>query len=299
MPHSVYDIITSKIVEALESGVVPWQKPWTTAMPCNLISQKDYRGINVWLTGMQGFPSKYWLTFNQCAKLGGRIVKGSKSTPITYWNVGDEKLNPKTGKLSKPFLLRYFSVFNLCQTEGIELPRALWDANKRSEFEVVSVADALIAGMPNPPAYQASDAAWYRPSVDTVGMPHRSSFTSPASFYATLFHELAHATGAKQRLHREAFDNLAIFGSESYSSEELVAELTSSYLCGLSGIERETVPNSAAYLKTWIARLKGDSRLIVAAASAAQKAADYISRNTIASKSDETLREIDAERIAA
>jgi len=50
----------------------------------------------------------------------------------------------------------------------------------------------------------------------------------------------------------------------------------SAMLCGVAGIEQGTVANSAAYLKTWITRLKSDSKLIVSAASAAQKAADYI-----------------------
>jgi antirestriction protein ArdC len=66
------------------------------------------------------------------------------------------------------------------------------------------------------------------------------------------------------------------FGSESYSKEELVAELGASMLCAVTGIAPATLENSAAYLNSWITRLKGDSKLILSAASAAQKAADYI-----------------------
>ena len=72
------------------------------------------------------------------------------------------------------------------------------------------------------------------------------------------------------------FESVQSFGSESYSNEELVAEMGAAMLCGVTGIENRTLENSAAYLKTWIARLKSDSRLIVTAASAAQKAANYI-----------------------
>jgi antirestriction protein ArdC len=118
--------------------------------------------------------------------------------------------------------------------------------------------------------------AWYSPSNDVVGMPARALFHSSDEYYATEFHELAHSTGHAKRLHRENFDNPASFGSESYSKEELVAEMTAAMLCGIAGIEQQTLENSAAYLKTWIARLKSDSRLLVAAASQAQKAADFI-----------------------
>jgi antirestriction protein ArdC len=210
---------------------------------------------------------------------------------VTFWNVGKEKLNPKTGRESKPFLLRYYRVFNLCQTEGIELPRAVFERNKRSNFEAVEAAESLAEGFPNPPSFELSDRAWYSSSQDRVGLPSKALFNSPAEYYSTLFHELAHATGHAKRLKRDGFGKPAQFGSDSYSKEELVAEMASAFLCGLSGIDRETVPNSAAYLKTWIERLKADNRLLLTAASAAQKAADYISRNSFEIENSETLKE--------
>jgi antirestriction protein ArdC len=60
---NVYEIITAKILERLEAGVVPWQKPWRTEPPCNLVSGKPYRGINPFLLMPAGFGSRYWLTF--------------------------------------------------------------------------------------------------------------------------------------------------------------------------------------------------------------------------------------------
>jgi antirestriction protein ArdC len=288
---NIYQIVTEQVISQLESGVAPWRRPWSSALPCNLLSQKPYRGMNVFFLATQGFESKYWLTFNQCSKLGGRIKPGSKSTFVTFWNVGAEKLNPKTGRESKPFLLRYYRVFNLCQTEGIELPRAVFERNKRSNFEAIEAAETLAESMPNPPSFEVSDRAWYSPSQDRVGLPSKSLFNSPAEYYSTLFHELAHSTGHAKRLQREGFDKPNQFGSDSYSKEELVAEMTSAFLCGLSGIDRDTVPNSAAYLKTWIERLKADNRLLITAASAAQKAADYISRNSCAESEVELERE--------
>jgi len=114
------------------------------------------------------------------------------------------------------------------------------------------------------------------PSRDSVGMPARGLFHSSEEFYSTLFHELTHSTGHTSRVGREGIEQLNKFGSESYSREELIAEMGAAMLCGVTGIAPATLENSAAYLKTWIARLKSDSKLIVQAASAAQKAADYI-----------------------
>jgi antirestriction protein ArdC len=279
----VYEIITERIIKQLESGVAPWRKPWTCQTPANLITQKEYRGLNVFTLASQGFASRFWLTFNQATKLGGRIRKGEKSSPVIFWNVGDEQetTTPDGRKeTSRSFLLRYYSVFNFSQTEAIDIPASLLQETRTNN--PIETCDQIVARMPNPPAFQQSYKAWYSPSSDVVGMPARGLFHSSEEFYATEFHELAHSTGHPKRLHRENFDNPAHFGSESYSKEELIAEMTAAMLCGIAGIEQKTLENSAAYLNTWIARLKSDCRLLVSAASQAQKAADFIQGKTAA-----------------
>jgi antirestriction protein ArdC len=274
---SVYEIVTEKIIKQLESGVTPWRKPWACQSPANLITQKEYRGLNVFTLASQGFPSRFWLTFNQATKLGGRIRKGEKSSPVIFWNVGEDRetITPDgTKKILRPFLLRYYSVFNLAQTEGIDLPASVLQETRTNN--PIETCEQIVANMLNPPAFEQSDKAWYSPDSDAVGMPARGLFYSPEGYYSTLFHELAHSTGHAKRLHRDNFDNPVSFGSESYSKEELIAEMTAAMLCGIAGIEQKTLENSASYLKTWIARLKSDSRLLVSAASHAQKAADFI-----------------------
>lgn len=274
---SVYNIITDRIIKQLESGVAPWRKPWTAKLPVNLISQKPYRGLNVLTLASQGYPSRFWLTFNQANKLGGRIRKGERSSPVIYWNLGEEReYTTREGetRVSKPFLLRYSNVFNLSQTENIDLPAsALQEIRTNNPIED---CERIVAEMPNRPMLEQSNKAWYSPSRDVVGMPSIGLFCSSEEFYSTYFHELTHATGHKSRLGRDGFESVQSFGSESYSREELVAEMGAAMLCGVTGIENRTLENSAAYLKTWIERLKSDSRLIVTAASAAQKAADFI-----------------------
>ena len=274
---SVYEIVTEKIIKQLESGVAPWRKPWTCHTPANLLTQKEYRGLNVFTLASQGFPSRFWLTFNQATKLGGGIRKGEKSSPVIFWNIGDERettAQDGTKEISRPFLLRYYSVFNLSQTEGIDIAASHLQETRTND--PIETCEQIVTDMPNPPAFEQSSKAWYSPTNDLVGMPARGLFHSSEEYYATAFHELAHSTGHSKRLHRENFDNPVSFGSEAYSKEELIAEMTAAMLCGIAGIEQKTLENSAAYLKTWIARLKSDSRLLISAASHAQKAADFI-----------------------
>jgi antirestriction protein ArdC len=282
MPN-VYEIVTEQVIKQLEQGTAPWRKPWRAEMPVNLVSGKAYRGINPFLLGSQGYGSRYWLTFNQANKLGGFIRKGEKSSIVTFWNIGQEKIirNAETGaeRKSKPILLRYYAVFNVEQTEGIADKLGLGNAGPR--VASIEQCEAIVSGMPNAPRMEQSDRAWYRPSTDSVGMPSRSLFNSSEEYYSTLFHELTHSTGHSSRVGREGIEELNTFGSESYSKEELIAEMGAAMLCGVTGIAPATIQNSAAYLKHWIERLRGDSKLLVSAASQAQKAADFI-RNTSA-----------------
>jgi antirestriction protein ArdC len=275
--QSVYEIVTEQIIKQLESGVAPWHRPWRTEPPCNLISGKEYRGINPFLLAPQGYGSRYWLTFNQTNNLGGHIRKGEKSSIVTFWKIGEERVVKSTDgteRKTRPFLLRFYHVFNIEQTEGIAEKLGLGKASPR--IPSLDQCQAIVSGMPNRPAITQDGRAWYRPSTDTVGIPSRSAFNSAEEYYSTLFHELTHSTGHTSRIGREGIEQLNTFGSDSYSKEELVAEMGAAMLCGVTGIVPATLSNSAAYLNSWIDRLRGDAQLIVSAASQAQKAADYI-----------------------
>jgi antirestriction protein ArdC len=290
MSASVYEIVTAKIIEKLESGVVPWRKPWQHGEPANLISQRQYSGINKFLLGCNEYSSRFWLTFNQANRLGGRIKPGAKSSLVTFWKRNTyTKHNEDTNEDEKRngFLLRYFNVFNLDQTEGIAEKLGLTEPSQ--VVPNIGVCDAIVKDMPTRPEIVSALNAWYSPIADKVGIPAINSFNGSEEYYSTLFHELVHSTGHKSRLHREQFDNPVRFGSESYSKEELIAELGASMLCGVSGISPRVLDNSASYLQSWISRLRGDSRLIVYAASQAQKASDYIlgkSQNAVETESE-------------
>ena len=209
---SVYEIITEKIIKQLESGVAPWRKPWICQIPANLITQKEYRGLNVFTLASQGFPSRFWLTFNQATKLGGKIRKGEKSSPVIFWNIDEDReaTTPDGPKeTSRPFLLRYYCVFNLSQTEGIEIAASLLQEARTND--PIETCEQIVTNMPNPPAFEQSDKARYSPSNDVVGMPARGLFHASEEYYATEFHELAHDadTGIIPRRHLFRWFSLA------------------------------------------------------------------------------------------
>ena len=184
----------------------------------NIISKRGYRGINRFLLNVASYGNPYWMTFNQAKKLGGSIKKGEKSTPVVFWKLM-EKEDAKTGEKKEIPALRYYRVFNLEQTEGIEGPETA--EIEEQPFEPIERCEQLVAGMPNPPRLQhLRQSAWYRPSQDLVNMPKPESFESSEEYYSTLFHELAHATGHESRLKRPTLTDMAPFGSTNYSKEE-------------------------------------------------------------------------------
>jgi antirestriction protein ArdC len=273
---TVPEIITQSVLQQLEQGVAPWRKRWSTSMPQNLISKKQYRGLNVFSLATQCYGSPYWLTFNQAKQLGAHVRKGEKSTLVSFWKCSEYgRENPSTGQLENKtsVLLRYYHVFNIEQCNGL---RAFYGDDWKS-INPLEQCESITNAMPNPPRIERNSRAYYSPSTDSVGIPSRNCFESAESYYLTLFHELVHSTGHASRLNR--FDESSSdhqFGSESYSTEELVAEVGAAMLAGIVGISPATLANSASYLQSWINRLRSDSRLIISAASKAQKAVDYI-----------------------
>ena len=269
---TVYDIITKRIVELLEQGTIPWRKPWAGGgEPRNLTSGKPYRGINIFMLAASGFSSPYWLTFKQALAAGGCVRKGEHGTPVVFWKRPEaETEEEEGGQTFRGPLIRYYSLFNLSQCDGIEAPTV-----ERAPFEPIPECARIVADWKQAPSIlHRGSQACYRPAADLVEMPVPESFVSPEAYYSTLFHELTHASGHASRLARKGITDPAGFGSHEYSREELIAEMGAAFLCGAAGIaQASTLENSSAYLASWIKVLKGDSRLVVTAAAQAQKAA--------------------------
>jgi antirestriction protein ArdC len=293
---SVYEIITDRILSLLDQGTIPWKKPWggQEQAPRSLATRKHYRGVNVFLLHAAGYESPYWLTYRQAQELGGHIRKGEKGWPVVFWkwreaaDAEEVDTEQEGEKRHTGPILRYFTVFNVSQCEALPADKLpVSEQPSEHSFTPIEQAEAIVQGYQSAPRIEHGHAgAWYRPSADLVGMPSPERFTSPAEYYSTLFHELAHSTGHASRLARKGITDDAHFGDRSYSQEELLAELTACYLQGHCHLEQATLANSAAYINAWRQRLKADSRVVVFAAAQAQRAADLILGHSAASDSE-------------
>ncbi|TAL66714.1 MAG: DUF1738 domain-containing protein [Bacteroidetes bacterium] len=276
----IYQKITDLIIEKLKQGVVPWQKTWKTAYPQNLISGLRYNGINIMLLGMQDYESNQWLSFKQCRDIRGSIIKDEKASLVVFWKpiVDISQKENDVDELSADihFLLRYYYVFNIAQCNIPE--DVLKNRNIMSTNPKIIEAEQIIQRYHNPPEIIFNNIISnprYKPRNDIIEIQSIENFQSSNDYYASLFHELVHSTGAKQRLARRGIIDKIQFGTENYSKEELVAEIGASYLCNISGIQK-TIDNHASYIQNWLQALNSDNRMILIAASQAQKACDYI-----------------------
>lgn len=272
---NVYEVVTEKILTAMSKGIVPWQKCWkggNADLPRNGVSRRPYSGINSFLLSLSGYGDPRFYTFNQINALGAKVRKGEHGSMVVFWKpikVQDKE----TGKEKMIPLLKHYTVFNAEQTEGIVPLITVTDP----EFDPLASAEAIVANMPNCPKinHRSQNRAFYRPSTDEITLPLRAQFESAEGYYATLFHELGHSTGYESRIGREGIGTFDHFGSDKYGNEELVAELTSAFLCAAAGIDNR-IEDQAAYLDSWMRTIRAEPKILIGAASKAQKAADYI-----------------------
>ena len=274
--NDTYTLITDRIIAELESGTIPWHKPWTCTQPAiSHTTGKAYSLLNQLLLG--GRSGEY-LTFNQAKKEGGRVRKGEKASMVVFWKwlkVEDEE----TGEEKEVPFLRYFSVFHVDQCEGISPRFRASEALPVDPAEANDAAEDVIADYLHRSGVhlisRESSEAFYQPATDTVVLPMRKQFADTAEYYSTAFHELTHSTGHRSRLNR--LTETARFGSTSYSKEELCAELGASFILNRLGLETNgSFRNNAAYIDHWLTVLKEDKRLLVSAAGQADKAVRLI-----------------------
>jgi antirestriction protein ArdC len=304
---SVNKIITESIIAKLKEGTVAWRKTWiggiNKSRPLNWFTKKHYTsGINLFIHHFSKFDCPYYATFNQISKAGGKVKKGSKSTafymaypsyskngkyinanqvPQEIRDMSIYEINRTTEEHGYKawFSERYISVFNLEQVEGIKHDWVKPEPVEAKENEILEEAQKIIDNMPQRPALSETKGCTqpcYQPFFDRVEMPVRNNFEGSEAYYSTMFHELAHSTGHESRLAREGVVDPVNFGSEKYSKEELVAELTACFLCADTGISPAVIENQASYIKGWVSKLEDDENMIMEASKEAQKAFDFI-----------------------
>lgn len=289
----IFEEITGKVIASIEQGVTPWRQTWGfVEPPQNYFSGHQYRGINAFLIYLYQYPSPYFATFNQIQKAGGRVKKGSKahrlyfSKSLWYDSKGNqyqeadfEFLPPHIrADLRRVYYIKFDLVFNMADTDGIQLKPFSKTWNENDSFEEI---DYFFENLTDKPSIEVklSDSAFYHKGKDLLNLPLIQQFFSSSDFYATAFHELIHATGHEKRLNRATLKEFQKFGDESYSKEELIAELGACFLCNAFGIDNVDVSqNSASYLGGWLKVLKAEPKLLWEAAAEAQKAFDFLSK---------------------
>jgi len=265
----IYEIVTNRIIEQLDKGIVPWRKPWAIKKAVNYVTGKPYRGINMLLLDEGEYAS-----FNQIKKAGGKVKKGAKSEIVVFYQAIEKKSKDEVDENGDPVIVtkrifRYTPVFKIGeQTEGLELRHTDKQISTIISGEQVSKSYLTRENI----SVSSGKKASYSPKEDKITVPHISNFDSSSDYYATLYHEMVHSTGHESRLKRDIKNK---FGDDKYSKEELIAELGGAFLCAETGIKIDYT-NTSAYIGSWKKRLKEDKSLIVCASKQAQKAVKLI-----------------------
>lgn len=276
MKKDIYEMVTDRISEQLEKGYIPWQKLYTGVHDgaYNRISNKPYSLLNQMLLSKTG----EYASFKQWTELGGHIRKNEKAELVTFWKIQQiEEENDDGEKIIKQLpLLRYYNVFHISQVEGVE-PKSI-DMNELQPIEEAErIKTEYMQREHIKILEKVTDKAFYSPSLDYIQVPCKEQYQNIEEFYSTLFHEMTHSTGHKNRLDREDVKDCVYFGSENYSKEELCAELGSAFIINKLGIESsKSFNNSTAYIQSWLRVLKNDKKFIISASSRAEKAVKYI-----------------------
>ena len=279
MSKNVYEMVTDRIIAELEKGLIPWEKPWSGASggAFNRISKKSYSLLNQILLGKDG----EWMTFKQVQDLGGHVKKGEKASFVVFWKIQKVTEINEDGEteVKQIPLLRYYNVFHISQTEGIE-PLHKEDLKEVEPIEAAEkVLNEYIEREEIKLETSFTDEAYYSPLYDLIHLPKIGQFQRIEEYYSTAYHESIHSTMKKSRCDREQErkGKLVSYASTEYSMEELCAELGSACIMNRLGLETvHSFRNSAAYIQSWIKALKNDPKMIVSAGSKAEKAVKYI-----------------------
>lgn len=267
--HDLMAKITERMIADIEAGAGQWTMPWNAAagLPHNAVTKKAYRGGNVlalWFAQQdQGYPTAEWATYNAWRDVEAQVRKGQHGQQIVFWDFTRQKVDPATGELKRAPFARMYTVFNAAQVDGYEQP----------VIPEVVTDEVLDAWFEKIPARIGTGSPKYKPVADEIEMPEPGQFHSVPDYYATLAHELAHWTGHESRLNRQFG---AKFGSDGYAAEELVAELSAAFTCGLLDITPAKRSDHASYIGSWIRVLRADPSILWSVASKAQAATDHL-----------------------
>lgn len=266
----IYDILVDQIISKMENWYGPWQKPWKQEPACNYITGTQYRWFNKLLLMLNDFSDNRYLTMKQVKELWWSVKKWSKWNRILYFaNAKKENWDDTVNFF--PFI-KYYVVFNVEQTTGIHVQERFVLDNSDNFIQ----AQNLINNFKDKPKIIYGANACYDMNNDTIMIPPLEKFNSSEAYYSTLFHELIHSTWSPKRLWRFHNTWLNYFGSDTYSKEELIAELGAMFLCMKWWISYETKESSETYIAGWLKYIKWNKKDLIQACMKADRAIEYM-----------------------
>ncbi len=281
----VHQAVTDQIIALIEAGTDDVRLPWlrtgmSSIIPRNAATEQAYNGINIlnlWAAcELHGYATSLWGTYRQWQSLDAQVRKGEKASLVVFYKQIDVDPDPDVADDNG---VRHFAraswVFNIAQVDGYHAAEPLpplppLDRNARAEAFIAATGAVIHSG---------GDRAYYATLFDRIHMPDENLFRAgdasirSQDWYAVLTHELSHWSGAQGRLAREFGKR---FGDDAYAMEELVAELSSAFLCAELGLTPVLRPDHASYIGHWLKVMKGDKRAIFTAAAKASEAARYL-----------------------
>ncbi|ANP45914.1 ArdC family protein [Candidatus Viadribacter manganicus] len=279
-PRDLGAEITSKILAALDQGVMPWRKPWDGARTSPALPRRAtgecYRGVNtiiLWhAAATQGYTSPYWMSFKQAVKLGARVRKGEHGERIVYYGAAERTRTTSDGHECKEAFrfLKSYVAFNADQIDG--LPNLFHPAPCAAAALPLNAHECWFNGL-GITRILSRDIACYVPSRDVIAMPPLGAFDSAEAYAATLNHEAVHATAAPHRVGRQLPPRADI---EKLAAEELVAEIGAAILGAHLNLPPAHIFDHAAYIEHWMNLLRSDKRAFLHAAAQAQAAVDWL-----------------------
>lgn len=281
--------LVNMYIDSLKEGKIPWRERWVSSLNVNGISDKEYKGINQLLLSYVTYKEQYndnrWFTYYQIKQKGYKLkdAKG-KGIPVEFYSVYDIKNKKKVDfadyerlvnerpetKVNYRLICNTSYVFNAILIEGVpEQDKYPYDKSIPANNFIKKIISKLGVKYS-----ERGNEAFYSPSTDEIVLPESKKFYDEYSYYATQLHEISHSTGSKDRLNR----NIDFKDKKSYAREELVAEISSSFLMAKLGIipESEDYNNHKSYIQSWISILEDKPNELFKAINESNKVYDYI-----------------------
>jgi antirestriction protein ArdC len=299
--------ITDELITLIEGGKLPWRKPWrggAAQVPLRH-NGEPYQGVNNFLltlrSNMAGHNSPYWMTFNQAKTLGGKIIKGSKSSIVVHYGPSykaatkasedgadcrDEDDSVENVSTYRPSHMKSYRVFNADMIEGLDAkfsPTYDEDAPEHPPHQPIAHMQTFFDAIGGD-VHVSGREAKYVPALDRIYIPEISLFERPEMHYAVLAHEYGHWTKQFGRLNRDYGHSR--FGNTSYAREELVAELCAFLVGQHLGFAPTQLETTAAYLQGWLHVLRTDKRAIFTHMADAKAACDFLMAASVKGQSN-------------